>query len=108
MVQLFNHYPDLPTAPECQSAYIILTNAHESSSSFLDIFNTTRQARRARGTPTDEEQDLLRAMLLFAASGLDSMVKQLIRDALPIVIPKHKGALANLESFLSRHLKTQR
>lgn len=105
MPQLFSHFPNQPSAPECQSAFIILCNAHESASSFLDIFNTTRQARGARGAATDEEQDLLRAMLLFAASGLDSMVKQLIRDALSNVVSKSTGAHAMLETFLSRRLK---
>jgi len=31
-------------------------------------------------------------MLVFACSGLDSMIKQLIRDALPTVIDKNEGA----------------
>jgi hypothetical protein len=39
-----------------------------------------------RGMSTDEEQDLLRAMLVTAAPGLDAMTKQLIRDALPKVV----------------------
>ena len=105
MPRLFSHVPNQPTAAECQNAYIILCNAHESASSFLDIFITTRQARSAKGAPTDEEQDLLRAMLLFAASGLDSMVKQLIRDALPKVLTQSAGAHAMLETFLSRRLR---
>jgi hypothetical protein len=42
--------------------------------------------------PTHAEQDLLRAMLAFAGSGLDSTVKQLVRDALPSVIGKDAGA----------------
>ncbi len=105
MPRLFSNFPDEPTSAECQNAYIILSNAHESSGSFLDIFNSTRRAGNARGTPTDEEQDLLRAMLLFAAAGLDSMVKQLVRDALPKVLVTNVGARAMLKGFLARRLK---
>jgi hypothetical protein len=105
MTQLFLHSPATPQCSACQNAHSILIAARQSSSSFLDIFDQTRAQRKARGMPTDEEQDLLRAMMLFAASGLDSMIKQLIRDALPIVIEKHEGALAQLAVFFARALK---
>jgi hypothetical protein len=75
-----------PSNKQCENAYLILCNAHDASSSFLEIFNNVRTTRKAKGTPTDEEQDLLRAMLTFAGAGLDSMVKQLIVDALPSVV----------------------
>ncbi len=58
-----------------------------------------------RGMTTDEEQDLLRAMLVSAASGLDAMTKQLIREALPIIIQIGKEALAELEKFVTRRLR---
>jgi len=53
---------------------------------------------------TDEEQDLLRAMLVMAAAGLDSMTKQLIRDALPQVVHRTGAAREGLEKFLARQL----
>lgn len=105
MPQLFSNFPDTPASQECQNAFVILRNAHKSASSFLDIFNSTRRARGARGTPTDEEQDLLRAMLLFATAGLDSMVKQLVRDALPKAIETNEGAKAKLKDFMARRLR---
>jgi hypothetical protein len=43
-------------------------------------------------------------MLVFACSGLDAMIKQLIRDALPIVIEKHEGAEAQFRSFIERRI----
>ena len=104
MASLFQHYPERPANRLCDSAYLILCNAHDASSSFLDIFQTTREARRARGTPTDEEQDLLRAMLAFAGAGLDSMVKQLIADALPSVVDAQKGAAESFSSFVEKRL----
>ena len=85
----------LPTKPkhnDLQNAYIIICNSHKSSSALLQQFEDVRKYRKAKGTPTDAEQDLLRAMLVFACAGLDSMVKQLIRDALPSVIEADDGA----------------
>lgn len=85
------HYPNRPASDIAQNAYIILCNSHKASISFLDQFKKSRIGRR--GAPTDIEQDLLRAMLVFASSGLDSMVKQLTRDALPDIIKKDDGAM---------------
>lgn len=104
MPSLFAHYPARPTSRDCERAFLVLCNAHDASSSFLDIFNLTRRTRNARGTPTDEEQDLLRAMLAFASAGLDSMIKQLIKDALPAVIKNHEGAAESFRGFVEKRL----
>jgi hypothetical protein len=56
--------------------------------------------------PTDEEQDLLRAMLLFASSGLDSLVKQLIRDALPTILETSPAATKMFKTFIERRLRS--
>src|SRR4051812_38575246 len=105
MPQLFLHAPPQPQAACCQNAYSILLAAHQSASSFLDIFNQAEVRRGEQFVPTDEEHDLLRAMVLFAASGLDSMIKQLIRDSLQIVIEQKPGARGQLATFFSRALK---
>ena len=89
----------------CDKATTILRNAHLTASSFLGTFEATRRARSARGTPTDQEHDLLRAMLTFASSGLDSMIKQLVRDALPEVISVREGAHDNFQKFVERRLR---
>ncbi|TKS60588.1 MAG: hypothetical protein EWM73_03090 [Nitrospira sp.] len=86
------------------AAFYILCSTHEAASSFLDIFEQSRQQRNAKGTPADIEQDLLRAMLAFAASGLDSMVKQLIRNTLAKVIECRKGAMGNFKQFIEKRL----
>lgn len=104
MTSLFEHYPDRPRSAPCQSAFIILCNAHDTTTSFLDIFNSVRATRGARGAPTDEEQDLLRACLVFAGAALDSMAKQLVRDALPTVIDGVPGAQAMLKQHVERHI----
>ena len=100
----FQYAPQRPENSLCQNSYLILCNAHDASSSFLEIFDTVRRSRHARGTPTDEEQDLLRAMLTFASAGLDSLVKQLVRDTLPDVIDKNPGAGEIFRTHIERRI----
>ena len=102
MPSKFECYPEKSKKPAAFNGYWILCRTHDASSSFLDIFEKTREDRGAKGTPTDEEQDLLRAMLIFATSGLDSMLKQLVKDALPIVITKDKGAENSFRSHVEK------
>jgi hypothetical protein len=51
---------------------------------------------------TDEEQDILRAMLVMAAAGLDSMTKQLVRDALALVINVNDQARDGLQKYIAK------
>ena len=106
MASPFQTRPSQPANRECFSAYVILCNAQDTSASFLDTFVAVRKSRNARGTPTDEEQDLLRAMLAFASAGLDSLAKQLIRDALPKLIQRNSGANDMFKTFVERKLKS--
>lgn len=106
MTTKFAHYPQKPNHERISNAYVILCNTHDASSSFLDIFETTRKRRNAKGASTDEEQDLLRAMLSFATSGLDSMIKQLIRDTLHFVIDKDEGATQRFRTYIEKKLMT--
>jgi hypothetical protein len=82
-----------------------LCNGNDAVRSFLDTFETVRKTRKAKGMPTDEEQDLLRAMVLFASTGLDSTVKQLIRDGLPAIIDRDEGAAVQFKDFIEKRLK---
>lgn len=63
------------------------------------------EVQKTEDTPTDEEQDILRAMLIFSSAGLDSMVKQLIRDALPEIIRKSEGAFEMFKTHIERKMK---
>lgn len=101
--RLKKHHPSKPKNPAVLNAYVIICSAHKACSAFLKQFEDVRKYRKAKGTPTDAEQDLLRAMLAFACAGLDSMVKQLVRDALPEVVSKDEGAAT---MFLQRTKKT--
>ena len=105
METLFQHFPNQPASVSCQKAYVILCNTHDTATSFLDIFGTIRRNRAARGAPTDEEQDLLRAMLLFAGAGLDSLAKQLISDALPSILENDEAAGRMFKSYVERKLR---
>lgn len=105
MTTKFSHYPSAPRSPKLQRSYIILCNAHDTASSFIETFASVRMARNALGTPTDEEQDLLRASLVFSSAGLDSLAKQLIKDALPSVIDSSKPASTMFAKFVEKRLR---
>jgi hypothetical protein len=100
----FKHHTSTPISLDCGTAHAILLNAHDAASSFLEIFGTIRTTRKAVGMPTDEEQDLLRAMLVFASAGLDSMVKQLVRDVLPLIVECDAGATEMFKEYIERRL----
>jgi hypothetical protein len=97
--------PAKPTEASLLNAYTILCRACESAQSFFTAFATVRKARKAKGTPTDHEQDLLRAALIFAAAGLDSMVKQLVRDTLRAVLRREKGARLQFADYVQKRLR---
>lgn len=92
---------------ETTKASSILQYAHDSAESFVDAFRTVRKDRQAgRGRPTDEEHDLLRAMLVISAAGLDSMLKQLIRDALPRMLKITPSLLESLVKFVTSQIRS--
>jgi len=78
----------------------MLQKAHAAASSFLKIYDAQRQGK-GKGRPADAEQDLLRAMVVFATAGLDAMFKELVREALPVLLKREIGIKA-FESFIAR------
>ena len=46
-------------------------------------------------------------MLTFASAGLDSMIKQLVRDALAKVIDRSEAAQGNFKLFIEKRLAKQ-
>lgn len=90
-----------------KNTQIVFQHAVNSVSSFYTIYQKLRKGRGA-GSTTHEEQDLLRAMLVFACSGLDAVVKQLIKDSLPDIINldiEGKGARQEFQKFVERRMK---
>src|SRR5437763_1411024 len=96
--------PARPNAITLVRAHSILERASDSAEALFEAFATVRRARGAHGTATDHEQDLLRAALIFAAAGLDSMVKQLVRDALHSVLRRDPGAQVQFAEFVHSRL----
>ena len=93
-----------PAAPQLQRSYKIVVYAHETAASLLAGFNSLGLARGS-GAPSDEQQDLLRAMLVFAGAGLDACAQQIVRDALPRLVAKDDDARTALIRFAARHLR---
>ncbi len=83
----------------------ILSACTQSTVSFHDSYIKIRAGKK--GAATDEEQDLLRAMLIFAGAGLDAVAKQLIKDSLPIVISKKEGAELQFQRHVEKRIKKE-
>jgi hypothetical protein len=94
---------DEPRSEFCKKAHAILGKATDAAESFHVIFRDLRK-NTAAGTSSDDEQDILRAMLVFACAGLDSSLKQLVRDALPEVIAHDAGAQRLFTQSVKRKL----
>ena len=95
--------PGEPQSEELWKAHLVLQRARSTAQSFLTTFEE-RLSARGRGAPSDEDYDLMRAMLVFACAGLDSMVKHLIRDALPIVIDHVEEAEDRFREFVRKKI----
>jgi len=55
----------------------------------------------------EREIDLLRAAMIFAGAGLDSALKELVRDCLPQLLDQHSRVLGRLKEFGSRLAKEE-
>ncbi len=99
--------PTLPRSLELKNSYTIIEGAFDAASSFLVLFDESRRNSNTRDAPADKEQDLLRAMLVFACAGLDSMLKQLVRDALGKVIDSREGANVKFKRYIEKRLTRQ-
>jgi hypothetical protein len=95
-------------AEETRRAAAYLRFAHESASFVFEAMRQLRDQRRQggerRGTTSDQDQDLLRAMLVFACAGLDAAMKALIRDALPALADAHPPVQERLDDFAAKYL----
>jgi len=93
-----------PTSEFLQQSYLITTYTHATAGSLLAGFNSLGK-KRGPGTTSDEQQDLLRAMLFFAGAGLDACAQQIVRDALPKLVENHPKAREALIGFAARALR---
>lgn len=90
---------------EVERAELVLKQAKLSIKHFRDAFSTIRRERNASGPPTAGEQDLIRASLTFAAAGLDSVVKELIRGSIRTLAQDDQEVEKGLEEYASRQLR---
>lgn len=104
MDSLFENSPVETQHIETRYAFNILVKAHESCSSFLNIYDTTVLEKVQTEEVAHQENDLLRATLLFSTAGLDAMVKQLIKDALPNIVRKDIGAEMVFKSYIEKKI----
>jgi hypothetical protein len=91
---------------EATPAALIYQYSVASANALWAAYDLARDSRgKPRGITTDQEQDILRAMLVAAGSGLDGAIKQLIRDALPELIKKHDAVHDAFEKFTQKRLQ---
>jgi len=91
---------------ECERADTVLDMARDSVKNFLDTYEKVRKARNAgQGAPMDNEQDLLRAALVFAAAGLDSTLKELIKGSVRPLSKIDPNVQDQFETFVQRKLR---
>lgn len=90
---------------QAEKAALIYQNARYSAASLLQAFELARASRgKPRGMTTDQEQDILRAMLVMSAAGLDASLKQIIRDALPELATREYAVQQGFEKFVRQSL----
>jgi hypothetical protein len=86
-------------------AKTVLAQAEDCTNSLLSTFDSVRAG--AHGALTDEQQDLLRAMLVFAAAGLDSALKELMKGSLPHLAMFELNVREKLADFAGRRLRDE-
>ena len=102
--------PEAQVCDKTRRAQLFLDAAAQSVQSALDALDLARDQRRKpdgslpQGRLTDGEEDLLRTAIVFAGAGLDSSLKQLIRDALFALIHVNEDADEKLTRFTERYL----
>ena len=97
--------------PGTETAQRFLASAYDSVEAVLETLETLRQLRRTqggdlRGRLRSNEEDLLRAAIVFTGAGLDATLKQLIRDTLPDLLETNTLAHDKFEAFAAEKLGT--
>ena len=95
-----------PTHDSMLNSASILSNCRRTLVAFLNTFDNPGGKPRGPGSPTDADQDLLRAMLVFAGAGLDAVLKQIIRDTLAVGLLKIEPLRKDfMDHFANRFIK---
>jgi hypothetical protein len=89
-----------PESSDLEKSHSIIQECILTLNSLLTIHNEIEKS--------NEKEDLLRAMFVFATGGLDSLIKQSIKDALSNVIENCEGANAMFENFVSKEIQDKK
>ena len=84
--------------------YNILSKTVESVNSFNALYKAGRSGAKG-GPSTHEQQDLYRAVLVFACAGLDVFVKQLVKNKLSQLLEVDKEVQNKFKEYVKRGLK---
>ena len=93
------------TFKETDRAEFVLKQTKVSVKHFREAFEMVRKSRNASGPPTAGEQDLIRASLTFAAAGLDSTIKELVKGSVRALAEHDPEVQRGLEEYTKRQLK---
>jgi hypothetical protein len=94
-----------------ETAQRFLAGAYDSVEAVLANLELIRAMRQQetgdiRGRLTANEEDLLRAAIVFTGAGLDATLKQLIRDTLGVMLERSEVSHEKFEEFAARRLGT--
>ena len=97
----------IPTIKEGETfyfEYLIFQKTIEAVNSFHSLYKAQRAASKG-GPATHAEQDLNRAMLVFACAGLDVLVKQLVKTKLPRLVEVDKAVTEKFKQYVKKGLE---
>ncbi|MDD3187535.1 MAG: HEPN domain-containing protein [Bacilli bacterium] len=77
----------------------ILDSAKDTINSFFEIYDNSKKKI------TEQNQDLLRAIILFSGSTIDAIIKKLINDTIQEVIDRDDGANSEFKDFVSKTIQ---
>ncbi|MCS5518622.1 hypothetical protein [Curtobacterium flaccumfaciens] len=101
----------ISTHPETAEAARRLRGTHESVQGLFTTLHDARAQKIARGAEVRRlghgETDLLRSAIVFAGAGLDSVLKQLVRDSLDTLLVGHPGTRTSLSRFVVNTVKDE-
>lgn len=96
------------------NAQRFLASAYDTVEDLLTALDVVRTHRKLidgkgfKGALASNEQDLLRAAIALAGAGLDSSLKQLVRDALPVLLEDSESlGSKELHAFATRQIGVQ-
>lgn len=100
----------LTTMPEVQVAIQAAQASAESAIAMAYTMNSLRktaEGRAVRGRFTSEAVDCLRSALLFSGAGLDTALKRLAAEAIPLLVASDEIVSRKLEEFAEAQISDE-